>query len=57
MGARKIWAWEAGGAPEGVRCRRVEQRMMEAGAFLPAWPACVFTATKSGDREYSGCEH
>lgn len=57
FGARNIWDWEAGGTPEGVRCRRVEQRFMDAGDFLLDWLACVFTATKSGDRENSGYEH
>lgn len=57
FGARNIWDWDAGGTPEGVRCRRVEQRFMDAGDFLLDWLACVFTATKSGDRENSGYEH
>lgn len=57
FGARNICDWVTGGTPEGVRWRRVEQRIMDAGVFLPAWPAWLFTATKSGDREYSGCEH
>lgn len=57
FGARNIWAWEEGGTPEGERCRRVEQRFMDAGDFLLDWLVCVFTATKSGDRENSGYEH
>lgn len=57
FGARNIWDWDAGGTPEGVRCRRVEHRFIEAGVFLLDWLACVFTATKSGDRENSGYEH
>lgn len=57
FGARNIWDGDAGGTPEGVRCRRVEHRIIEAGVFLPDWLACVFTATKSGDRENSGYEH
>lgn len=57
FGARNIWDWDAGGTPEGVRWKRVEQRIMEAGVFLPDGFASVFTATKSGDREYSGYEH
>lgn len=40
-----------------MRCRRVEHRFIEAGVFLLDWLACVFTATKSGDRENSGYEH
>lgn len=59
FGARNVCDGDAaGGIPEGVRWRRVEHRIMGAvGVFLPDWLAWVFTATKSGDREYSGYEH
>lgn len=57
LGARNIWDWEAGGTPGGARCRRAGQRFMDDGVFLLDWLVCVFTATKSGDRENSGYEH
>lgn len=50
---RNVWVWVAGG----VRCKRVEHRTTEAGAFFPDWFVWVFAATKRGDGETSGCEH
>lgn len=57
LGVRNICAWGAGGTAEGLRCSRLEQRFSDAGDFLLDWFVCVFTATKSGDRENSGYEH